>query len=204
MKSTIDLSRSEKILFTLYELSEKSRKSIRYEDIVVALFKKYSKDFHLKGYPEYPDSGDHIHKPLYDFRKRGLVEAGSKMFALTIRGLEAAGQIEKAIKGTKINEGEGRLPHFVEKEISRIGKLESLNMFVRDEKDKLLDTDFYDYLDVTVRTPKNDFLGRIETMNAVMDELRKTKNGRYKILIEFHKYLIQHFTDIVSYMTKAR
>ena len=85
----VNLSRGEKILLVLYELSGKSRKSIRYEDIVVKAFETYPNDFHLKGYSQYPESGDLVHKPLYDFKKKGLLVAGKKMFALTEKGLVA-------------------------------------------------------------------------------------------------------------------
>lgn len=201
-KDSLELSRSEKILLTLYRLSEKSRKSIRYEDIVVALFRNYPADFHLKGYPEYPDSGDHIHKPLYDFRKRGLVDAGKKMFALTSLGIEMSKRIEEAVSGKKVLPGKGRLAHFIERELIRVGRLESLDFFSRGKKEKILDTDFYDYLDVTVRTNKSDFLGRVETMSNVMEELKETKDPKYNLLIEYHNYLLDKFEDIIGYMKK--
>ena len=55
-KEKIKLSRPNKILLVMYELSNKRKKSLRFEDIVVALFKQYKEDFHMRGYPQYPDS----------------------------------------------------------------------------------------------------------------------------------------------------
>ena len=83
----VKLSRADKILMVLYEMGGESRKPLRYEDIVVSVFKKYPQDFQLRGYPQYPDSSDLVHKPLYDFRKNGLLEANNKVFVLTERGI---------------------------------------------------------------------------------------------------------------------
>ena len=101
MKNNINnLSRGEKILLFLYEFGGGGRAKIRYEDIVVGLFKKYPHDFQLKGHAEYPDSGDMIHKPLYDFKKKGYVNAENKIFSLTDRGVELARQLSSKGKAT--------------------------------------------------------------------------------------------------------
>src|SRR3989344_143662 len=157
---SVDLSRADKLLITMYEMSEGEIKSLRFEDIVVSAFKKYPDDFHLRGYEEFPDSGDLVHKPLYDFRKSGLVEAGNKVFTLTSRGLSTAEALIKKLSGREVTK-EGRLSAFAEKEIVRIEGLESFKLFLNNEKDKILDMDFFAFLGVTVRTPKNDFIGRL-------------------------------------------
>ena len=48
----------------------RGKEKVIYEDIVVGLFKRYPEDFHLKGYPEYPDIADSIARTLYEFKKR--------------------------------------------------------------------------------------------------------------------------------------
>ena len=119
---TSTLSRAEKILLFLYEHGKGAQVKVRYEDIVVGLFKKYPHDFQLKGYPEYPDSGDIIHKPLYDFKKRGYINAASKIFSLTDRGLEYA----QELAGKKVGNAdasEGRLSRSTETEVSRVEAL---------------------------------------------------------------------------------
>lgn len=201
MNNILELSRSEKILLTLYNVSKKSKKSIRFEDIVVALFKAYPKDFHLRGYEKYPDSGDMVHKPLYDFRKKGFVEAGNKMFALTDLGLEMAKRIEDATKNKIVKESSGRLTHFIDKEIARIARLESFKLYAEKKNDKILDSDFYDYLDVTVRTSRNDFQGRLKTLDRVMLELKQIDKNKYRPLINFHNFMLDKFKDIVKYFS---
>jgi hypothetical protein len=54
----IALTKWQKILATMFDLCGGQAKSIQYEDIVVAAFKKYPEDFQLCAYPQYPDSSD--------------------------------------------------------------------------------------------------------------------------------------------------
>ena len=136
MKNDIhNLSRGEKILLFLYEFGEGGRAKIRYEDIVVGLFKKYPHDFQLKGHAEYPDSGDLIHKPLYDFKKKGYVNAENKIFSLTERGVELARQLSG--KGKKTDDSTDRLSRSAETEVSRLKSLEGFLLFVGGNKERL-------------------------------------------------------------------
>lgn len=197
-KSAVDLSRADKLLLVMYELSGGERKSLRFEDIVVAAFKKYPDDFHLRGYPEFPDSGDLVHKPLYDSRKEGLLEVGNKVFTLTPRGLLSAERLTNVLRGRDIVKS-GRLSAFAEKEINRIEGLEALRLFVNGEVDKILDTDFFNYLGVTVRTPKNDFIGRLKTVQEAIEELKNadSKTELRERVLSFHKFMTEKFTNII-------
>lgn len=197
-KGTVSLSRGEKILLVLYELSNKTRKSIRYEDIVVKAFQTYPEDFHLKGYPQYPESGDLVHKPLYDYKKKGLIVAGNKMFALTEKGLVAVEELKSVIAGYKINKTE-RVTRDIEREVNRISHTPGFVLFVKDKSDDIVDTDFYDYLGVTVRTSRNDFIGRLNTVSDVVKNTYFNKSEVYKKLSEYHAFMLKKFADIIEY-----
>jgi len=202
-KPSVNLSRADKLLLVMLSLSEGKGKSLRFEDIVVRAFKEYPDDFHLRGYLEYPDSGDLVHKPLYEFRKNGLVEASSKIFSLTLRGLSEAEKLKNIIGGREIKK-EGRLSGFGEKEISRIEGLEGFQFFLKNETEKILDTDFYAYLGTTVRAQKNDFMGRLNTVNGAVNELESVSNNstlRSKIS-QFHKFMLEKFENIINKNSK--
>jgi len=202
MKSDLNkTNRPEKILLFMFEFASGGRAKIRYEDIVVGLFKKYPQDFQLKGYPEYPDSGDLIHKPLYNFKKKGYINAENKIFSLTERGAEFAQTLSSKNVATE-NFGD-RLSRSIETEIIRTKNLEGFSLFLDGKKDKLSDNDLYNYLGVTVRTQKNAFIGRFETMNAVVTELRKQeKNDLYKSILNYHEFLISKFANIIEFFKK--
>src|SRR3989344_68634 len=109
-----ELPRWQKILLAMYWLSKGTTENLKYEDIVVELFKKFPETFHLRGYPQYPDSGDLIHKPLYSTLKpKGLVTSGNKMFALTSFGISIAEKIANLgviAPGKKIKVGQEKPP----------------------------------------------------------------------------------------------
>jgi hypothetical protein len=200
MKKTIDLSRAEKLLVVMYEMAQENR-NLKFEDIVVRAFKKYPGDFHLRGYAEYPDSGDLVHKPLYDFRKKGFLEANNKVFSFTERGQSFAKQVLEAIEGRAVKSS-SRLSRYASREIERIRSTEGFKLFSHNEIEKINDTDFYAYLGVTARTAKNDFLGRLATVTASIEELKKAKEKTDidKQIIEYHIFLLQDkFKNIVDY-----
>jgi len=203
MKKTIDLSRAEKLLSVMYEMN-KAGGSLKFEDIVVNAFKKFPEDFHLRGYQEFPDSGDLVHKPLYDFRKKGFLEANNKVFAFTERGLSFAKQIFEITEGRTVKSAP-RFSRYAEKEINRIRSTEGFSLFVRGENEKINDTDFYSYLGVTPRTSKNDFLGRLSTVTAAVDELKENKESSDsdKKILDYHRFLLdEKFKNIVEYFKK--
>ena len=197
-----NLSRADKILLFLYEFGKGTRAKIRYEDIVVGLFKKYPHDFQLKGYTEYPDSGDLVHKPLYDFKKKGYVDAVNKVFSLTDRGVELAQQ--RAGQGhTNSGKTKDRLSRSSETEIVRIKGLEGYELFCRGEKNKLSDNDFYNYLGVTVRTNPNSFKGRMESINAFITEIKQNASDPvYANVLAYHDFLTVKHSDIIEYFSK--
>ena len=174
---------------------------MRYEDIVSGLFKKYPQDFQMKGYPEFPDSGDLVHKPLYDFKKKGLLTAANKIFCLTDRGLEFAKQLSG--EENPVLNSQGRLSRSAETETSRIKGLEGFSLFTEGKKDKLSDNDFYTYLGATVRTQKNAFIGRLETMKAVIKELGDHNNSSlYSKIIDYHEFLVNKNKEIIDFFMK--
>lgn len=203
MNSIQRLSKFQKIILALHELSNGTKTNIKFEDIVVKVFKEHPEEFHLRGYPEYPDSGDLVHKPLYDAKKKGLITAGNKIFCFTDRGLKFATDLLTFTSGKKI-QAVNRLSRYAEKEVNRVAALDGFrNLFIGGQREKILDTDFYNYLGVTVRTDRNDFQGRVETMRGVIEELREIRNDGnqplYSKIIDYHKFLFAKFKDEIIY-----
>ncbi len=200
--NTHGLSRLEKLILFLYEKGNGQPVKVRYEDIVVGVFKKYPHDFHLKDYPEYPDSGDMIHKPLYDAKKKGYLNAANKVFALTDRGLDYAKQLAERGTGNKETVSKDRLSRNTTIEFARIKGLEGFELFVKGQGHKLTDNDFYDYLGVTVRTQKNAVIGRMNTLDAVQKELKNHDNNPTAVkVVEYHDFLVAKNQSVVSFFT---
>ena len=169
-------------------------KSLQYEDIVVECFKLYPEDFQLRGYPQYPDSSD-IHKPLYKMKQQGLLRSARKTFELTPHGLEVAARFTHSE-----NQSKDRLTKLEENEINRILNSSAFKLFQEGRQDSILDTDFYEYLGVTVRTSRADCHGRLSIVEqAVAAHEKKRADALSLQLRAVHELLLSKFEkDIES------
>ena len=167
------LERPDKILLAMHDLAAQKPGFLKYEDIVVKAFAMFPDEFALRGYPQYPDSSD-IHKPLYGvLKKQGLVRSANKAFALTPRGIEQAEHLTRGNASKKEQpRSADRLTRAEELEVDRVAKSAAFALFTTDKRDRILDTDFYAFFGCTVRTSKNDFIGRVA---ATTDALKHSK-----------------------------
>lgn len=187
------LSKPQKILSVMFDLSKGESKPLLYEDIVVTAFRRFPEDFQLRGYPEYPDSSD-IHKPLYSMKQDGLVRSANKSFLLTPRGLDVARELEGIVDTQR-----DRLTKPEENEVNRIVKSQAFALFQDGQGSRILDTDFYEYLGVSVRTPKSDFLGRISTVEQAVAAHRSKRNDPLsEALRKLHEWVIARFQDEIK------
>jgi hypothetical protein len=200
--------RPEMILVAMHKLSSGTTKPLKYEDIVVRAFEMFPDEFALRGYPQYPDSSD-IHKPLYGPLKRdGFIRSANKTFALTARGVEQArALIQRA--GEKLDEGRDpdRMTRDVKIEVERMLASEAFKLVGAERKDRILDTDLYAFLGCTVRTPKNDFVGRLNATADAVKIAAKLKQPNEKVaelLEETWSHLEQKFKSLIDRHRGAR
>jgi hypothetical protein len=189
--------RPEKILVAMHRLSKGTTKMLQYEDIVVEAFKMFPDEFALRGHPEYPDSSD-VHKPLYGvLKRRGLVRAAHKTFALTTKGVETAERLA-AHAGASLDDlrSPDRMTRPVRAEVDRMLASDALRFLSNNAPERILDTDFYNFIGCTVRTPPNDFLGRVTTTSdavAAAARLGQPSKEAAEQLAATWKFLQQQF-----------
>lgn len=189
----VALSVGDKILAAMYELSQGTTKPLKYEDIVVAAWKKFPQDFSLRGY-EYPDSSD-IHKPLYGpLKSKGFVRTANKFFSITEHGLSYIERLLQKTNGAKSSQTKAeRLGRDEQAEVEKLLQSDAYKLFEAGEKEKILDSDIYAFYGVTVRTGKNEFMGRISIVESAIENARRvfSDNTRIKILRDLNKYLLR-------------
>jgi hypothetical protein len=202
----MNISRAEKILLILYKLSRESKAKIRFEDIAVSAFKTFPEDFQLKGYPEYPDTGDIIHKPLYsDLKKKGLVLSGNKYFSLTNKGLEKGKILNDILLGRhKFQKDQLKFTVAQRSEIENIISSTAYKLFIENKKEDILDIDFYNYLKVTVRTNKYDFLGRLQALEDAINILGLKNPSLANSIQSLHKFLLKKFDKNVQFFMQKK
>lgn len=191
-------TRPEKILIAMHDLARGTTQPCRYEDIVVKAFELFSTDFQLRGYPQYPDSSD-IHKPLYGpLKRQGLVKAANKMFSLTDKGLTRAKILAQPKKDSELGRGE-RITRDVAHEIERLQTTNAWRLYLEGNQDKILDTDFYVFLGVTVRTDRNGFLGRLRSVEEAVKIAAKVDSQLSHLkLSELCGFLFTKFDPIIK------
>jgi len=187
------LTRPDKILAVMFDLCGGAPRPLAYEDIVVEAFRRYPEDFQLRGYPQYPDSSD-IHKPLYSMKRKGLVAAADKTFQLTQRGVDVAKELSHPQTGDR-----ERLTKQEQHELARLLKSEAFRLYQCGEKESILDTDFYDFYGVSVRTPKGDFLGRLNNVDlAVSAHCEKQGDETSAALSDLNGFLKAKFNHEIE------
>lgn len=194
MKRIKILSVGDKILAAMHELSQGSTKPLKYEDIVVAAWKKFPQDFSLRGY-EYPDSSD-IHKPLYGpLKSKGFIRTANKFFSLTEHGLVYIEQILQKADGARLSKAQTeRLGRDEQAEVEKLLQSDAFKLYETGEREKILDSDVYAFYGVTVRTGKNEFIGRISIVESAIENARRIfrEDTRIKILRDLNKYLLEN------------
>lgn len=195
----IKLSNSKKILATMYLISEGSAKPVKFEDLVVEIFKAYPNDFHLPGYKQFPDP-ESVRRPMHEFRKIGLINMGNKVYSLTEMGMEHAKQILESIEGKKTTSTTRILPKFAQGEINRIKSTEGFLLFSKGQNKKITETDYYNYVGVTPRTLKSDFAGRLSIVSEAISMLDKKEDTSptEEAVIKYHKFIMGKFKDIAK------
>jgi restriction endonuclease Mrr len=202
MKQEIKLSHIESIMLMLDKLSKNDKRSIGYEDLVVAMYKDRPGEFHLKGYPQYPDS-EPIGKRLYDAKHRGLVRISkNKMVNITDLGNRMIEELKSAVKGKSIRSNK-KVSRLTEKELKRITSLQGFQLYSSNSEGEILDTDFYAYLGVSVRTEKTLFQSQVKLLTEVLKEITKTENSPgseiYNQVINYHAFLFKKFDSDLKF-----
>lgn len=201
MKNNLNFNRGEKIILFLYEISKGEKKKFLYEDIVVGLFSKYPEDFHLKGYSEFPDSSDSTQRILYQFKKKGFITATNKIFSLTDGGLELGHQLSKNPLDHEVLSD--RFSRSTNVEVDRIKKLEGFILYIEGKAQELTDSDFYNYLGITARTSASMFLGRFNTINEVIKDLKqKPDDPIFSKIIAYNDFLFLKCKSTIDYFLK--
>lgn len=194
-KNEKEASKRDKLLIVIYEMSSGKQPTLKYEDIFVKAFKKYPNDFHLRGYSEYPDTGDSTQRPLYNLRKEGLIQVRNKFVTITEKGITFAKQLITTGHTSTTNIST-KLSRDIMGEIDRIKNTDAFQLFITDKKDQIVDTDFFAYLGTSVRTERTDFRARLKTIQDVIEAIKT--NAEYKEIVDLHSYIFEKFKDIIK------
>ena len=224
MKSSAELSVSEKLLIAAYDLEARGHTPFSAEDLVVSAWQRFPDTFGLAGYrsPDghlsHPDSNRVFaeimgSKPI---RSRGfLKKVGTKMYQLTESGNEHACWC--AGRASTSSTEKAGLPRDVEKELKRLLSSKAVEKFRKNRPD---DVTFYDacaFWTVSPRSTAIEYNGEIANFLKIIEASRKAaleKNVTFEhrgvaygitdleFLLEVHRRLQNKFRAEIDVIVK--
>lgn len=188
--------RNEKILMAIYHLGPE--KMHTYEDIVVSAFEHFPEDFGMRGHPEYPDSSD-VHKPLYkELKAAGFVLARAKRFRLTPAGVEHARALVDGGSAARPTESVGRIDRDTATEIKRLTKSQAAERYATGNFGSVIDIDFHEFFQTSVRIGDRDFQGRLAQVKQVIAKGIAGGSREAAALERVRVALLERFSDFVT------
>lgn len=179
----VKITKKQKILYVIFNMTLALKNNIRYEDILVESFKVFPKEFQIRYYPKYPDT-DTIRRTMYQLIPEGFLKISQRKCVLTDTGLSKGRELKEIIEGNKV-QSEDRTDFIMQREINRLVYLQGFKMFISGGETKIIDRDFYEFFKATVRTRNLELLGNIKTID---DFIRQYKKIEKKIGIRLEKY----------------
>ena len=182
------------ILLSIYDLSESESKVLRYEDIIVHTYNRYPDHFHLIGYPQYPDT-ESISKKIYDIlRPKGFITLAKRQYRLTKTGIEYA----KKLAGIPIlgQSAHPEFPNTYMEELERIYQLKGFNLFLKGHEDELIDQDYYDFYQISVRSDMRYVQGNIKLIGDVVRSATKNEIVNIDKIVMYKNMLDNMFGEI--------
>jgi hypothetical protein len=130
-----------------------------------------------------------------------MVAASNKMFSLTAHGVAESERLQALEKGRpNLAANRHRLERDAEIEVERIKQLEGFKLFLGGKHDEIIDSDLFEYLGVSVRSAKNDFIGRLEVMKAAIAAVLNSglKDPTLIASGQFHDFLVNRFSTVIA------
>jgi hypothetical protein len=115
-----------------------------------------------------------------------------------------AGRVQAVEMGNPgLGEPRHRLGRDAQIEIERIKQLEGFKLFLAQKHDEIIDSDLFEYLGVSVRSTKNDFIGRLETMKSAIAAVSNSglKDPVLVAARQFHDFLMNRFSGEIEIKT---
>jgi len=133
-----------------------------------------------------------------------MVLANNKMFSLTPRGVLECETILASEPDRPTNHTQERIGRGAQMELDRIKQLESFRLFLHGNEREIIDSDFFEYLGVTVRTKRSDFLGRLGAVNEAIAAIADSPDSTRGALARFHQFMIGRFAEEIAFKTKLK
>ena len=198
-------SKSEKALYGIYLLSKERKSQITVEDLAVRLWKLYSREFCMKGYPEFPNVD--IQKYLTKLFTNNLIKGGVINYKITSKGTKMVEDILETAneKKKKLSESDVSISRELKNEINRILTSKVYNYYVSEKNPNFIEIDFFEFLGTSPRSlhdkRNSHFLSKINLIRKDLVEyceVNKNKDENLKNILNLWKILNKKFGEILK------
>lgn len=190
------ITKKHKILYVIFNMTQSSKRKIRYEDILVKSFKTFPKEFQIRYYPKYLDT-DTIRRNLYQLVPEGYLKISQRKCVLTETGLSLGRELKGIIEGTKIQSND-RTDFITQREINRLLQLQGFQMFINGDEARIIERDFYEFYKATVRTRNLELLGNIKSIESFINKYKKKNKEMGLSLEKYSDFLKDKFSELVK------
>ena len=200
-----NITKSEKFLIAVCSLKNEKRKEITVEDVAVYLWKKYPKEYCLRGYPEYPNAD--IQKHATKLFNENLIERESGVYGykITLKGEAHAKRLLSHLKPIQLKAGlvSSEERGYIRKEMERILKTKIFNYYIQNEDMELVESDLFEFMGTSSRSlslgDKRTFLTRYNVIvKDVIPFCKESEDKYHKEIIGLWEKLSNKFKEILS------
>ena len=198
-------SKSDKALYGIYLLSKEGKSPITVEDLAVKLWKLYSTEFCMKGYPDFPNVD--IQKYLTKLFTNNLIKGGVIDYKITSKGSKMVEDIIKTShdKEKRPSESDVSISRELKSEIMRILSSKVYKYYVTEKNPQFIEVDFFVFLGTSPRSlhdkRNSHFLSKINLIRkdlVAYCEANKNKDENLKNILNLWKILNKKFGEIIK------
>ncbi len=191
------LSKKHMILLTMLEMNSTTKNILIYEDIVVKTYEKYPEVFHLKGYKHYPDTVI-LMRELYNLVPEGFVRIKKRQCVFTDLGLHKALEIKGELSNRSIKSKSEKDLNLIRNKILKILNLQGFKLFIEGDQQKILDVDFYEFFETSVRTSRIEVTSNIKQTNTMIKLYSQFDKKLSSDMIQYSNFLIKSFPELMN------
>lgn len=202
----MELNKSQKILIIIKKLNQIKKNQLQkvtVEDVAVNLWKKYPKEFCMKGYPEYPNVD--IQKYITKLFDNSYIKGGVFDYKITSKGIDEGEKLEKLEKGEISEEKlekDNEVQRYIKKELLRIQKTKIFSYFKEDSNLEILETDIFEFLGSSPRSlatkNRNLFLTRLNMIKEVIKYCENKDNSDLKLIFNLWEKLQPNLNKLLE------
>jgi hypothetical protein len=190
-----DLSEEDKVLISLYKVSNGTTERVPFEDLVLQAWRDFPQDFSLPRHPEFPDASI-INKRLYSLKtKRLIMSLRNRVYRLSEKGMVEVQTILRL--GTRNDKNNKKLSLILnrdeEKFLENALRSNAFSTWKKGDKSGLIDYDVRVFFQFSTGTPVKERRRKVENARDAIQKAIALDMPEATVLNDLFQFLIEKF-----------